>query len=158
MSDEEMHLVQNILTSALDALRGDPNALETVWLSCISFDSRAVAHSRLTDLISFQLPVLNRHPFEDGDISVAMNTIEDFCSTNVRRSSVTQKGDWRPVVCIFTNGKCLNGWDRVGLREYAVFLVGENASVTNAKRLSETILECSEDSGDVIRSFFRIVS
>lgn len=160
MSEEEMGIVERTLTAALEWFRGDPQALEIVCLSCISFDARAVVHSLLTDVVSYELPLLNRNPFEDGDIAAATRAVEHFCSSNVRFATSTQKGDWRPIVFLFTNGNCLNGWNDVALTRCAVFLVGENASVANANRLSDTVVKCNQNdlAHEVIPSFFKIKS
>lgn len=160
MSEEEMGIVERTLTAALERFRDDPQAIETVCLSCISFDARAVVHSLLTDVVSYELPLLNRNPIEDGDIAVAARAVEHFCSNNVRFATSTQKGDWRPIVFVFTNGNCLDGWNDVALTKCAVFLVGENASVANATRLSETVVECNKSdlAHEAIHSFFKIVS
>ena len=140
MSNEEMDQVEDGMKIVLSELRSDPCSLETAALSCLSFDSTPLIHGPLTDLISYELPRLNRHPVNEGDIGAALRALDLFCATNIRRSSACQTGDRSPVVLIFTNGNCPAGWDQVAKPNCIVILTGKGPNQEKARRLSDLVV------------------
>ena len=58
MMGEAIESVRNGLQMLVSALRQDPYALETAYLSVITFDSQAKQVTPLTELMSFQLPTI----------------------------------------------------------------------------------------------------
>ena len=58
MSGEPIEAVKNGVQVLISTLRQDPYALETAFLSLITFDSDARQLVPLTDLSSFQMPEL----------------------------------------------------------------------------------------------------
>lgn len=58
MTGEAIEAVRSGLQLLVSALRQDPYALETAYLSIITFDSEARQTVPLTDLPSFQLPTI----------------------------------------------------------------------------------------------------
>lgn len=56
MMGEAIEAVRNGLQMLVSALRQDPYALETAYLSVITFDSHAKQVTPLTELMSFQMP------------------------------------------------------------------------------------------------------
>lgn len=102
MVGEPMEAVRQGVKALLSELRGDPQALETAWLSVITFASRARQIIPLTELILFREPELNA----GGATALggALRVLIECVRTEVRRASPTQKGDWRPLVFILTDG------------------------------------------------------
>lgn len=102
MVGEPMEAVRQGIKALLSELRGDPQALETAYLSVITFDSRARQVIPLTELMLFREPELKA-----GGATVlggALRVLIECVGTEVRRASPTQKGDWRPLVFILTDG------------------------------------------------------
>ena len=60
---EAIESVRNGLQMLVSALRQDPYALETAYLSIITFHSKAEQIIPLTELISFQLPTIEASGF-----------------------------------------------------------------------------------------------
>ena len=56
MSGEPIEAVKSGMQMLLSGLRQDPQALESAYLSVITFDSSAKQLVPLTDLASFQMP------------------------------------------------------------------------------------------------------
>ena len=56
MHGEAIEAVRNGLQVLVSALRQDPYALETAYLSVITFDSQAKQVTPLTELMNFQIP------------------------------------------------------------------------------------------------------
>ena len=59
MFGEPIEAVKNGVQMLLSTLRSDPYALETAYLSIITFDSKAEQIVPLTEISSFQLPRIN---------------------------------------------------------------------------------------------------
>lgn len=58
MHGEPIEAVKNGVQTLLTTLKQDPYALETAYVSVITFDSSARQAVPLTDLLSFQMPAL----------------------------------------------------------------------------------------------------
>lgn len=61
MAGEPIEAVRQGMKALLSELRCDPMALETAYLSVITFASTAQEGTTLTDLIQFQEPSLTNH-------------------------------------------------------------------------------------------------
>ena len=158
MSNEDMDLIAGGLKVLLGELCSDPCSLETAALSCVSFDSTPLIHSPLTDLLSYELPLLNRHPLNEGDIGAALRALECFLAESVRPATEVRKGDSEPVVYVLTNGRCPNGWDRITRSNYTVVLTGSDPDFERARRLSDTVVELTEcEDARALTMFFRRV-
>ena len=59
MMGEPIEAVRQGVKALLSELRGDPQALETAYLSVITFDSTARQITPLTELMQFKEPELN---------------------------------------------------------------------------------------------------
>lgn len=89
-------------------LRGDPTALETVYLSVITFSSGASVAVPLTDLITFECPALVAGG--KTDLGAGLKLLSDRIESEVTKSSSTVKGDWKPVVFILSDGGPSDSW------------------------------------------------
>lgn len=138
-------------------------ALETVHIGCISFSSGALVHCSLVDLFSYELPIIDRDPHNDSDISVALKSIAFFHAAYVNPGSASAKGDWKPNVFLFTNGKCLSGMNNMVASNQVnliVCAIGNCSMPDNINQLTESVVRVGEagDFGSLIHSFFKIVS
>ena len=102
MMGEPIEAVKQGIKALLSELRGDPQALETAYLSVITFDSSARQVTPLTELLQFKEPEISAGGATA--LGEALNVLMDCVETEVRKSTETQKGDWRPLVFILTDG------------------------------------------------------
>lgn len=102
MSGEPIQQVKNGMQMLVSALRQDPQALETAYLSVITFDSVAKEAVPLTDLPSFQIPTIDANGITS--LGAALQLVADCAKRDVRKASATQKADWRPMVFLMTDG------------------------------------------------------
>ena len=163
MTNGDIDTVEQSISSALNKLRTDPMALETVYLSFISFSLGALIHSSLVDLFSYELPIIGRDPHNDSDISAALKSIAFFHAAYVTPWSAWAKGDWKPNVFLFTNGKCLSGIGNMAALKQVnliVCAVGNCSMPDNINQLTESVVRVGEpgDFGSHVHSFFKVVS
>ena len=102
MYGERIEAVKQGVKSLVTELKGDPQALETAYISVITFSNTAKQDAALTELMLFKEPELKASGATM--FGRALNLLMDCINTEVRKSTETQKGDWRPLVFILTDG------------------------------------------------------
>lgn len=111
MSGEPIEAVRNGIQLLVSALRNEPQALETVWLSVITFGKQTGTAVPLTDLNSFQEPTITA----DGGTPMgkALTELKKSIDQNVRKGDKEkeEKGDWKPLVFMLTDGGPTDGND-----------------------------------------------
>ena len=102
MAGEPIEAVKQGIKTLVSELKGDPQALETAFLSIITFDSSARQLTPLTELMVFKEPALQA----GGATALggALTVLADCVKNEVRTSTAEQKGDWKPLVFIMTDG------------------------------------------------------
>lgn len=104
MRGEPIEAVKTGLQSLLSSLRKDPYALETVFLSLISFDREAKILVPLTELESFVLPPIHVPESAPTNMGQALEVLCDCYRSEVILSTSQQKGDWLPILVLMTDG------------------------------------------------------
>lgn len=101
--------VEKGIQQLIRALRKDPYALETAWISIISFDRTARVVVPLTELTEFTaVPKLDLQP--GTSLGAALELLRDRIASEVVRTTMAKKGDWRPLVFILTDGEPTDEW------------------------------------------------
>ena len=163
MHGEAIEAVRNGLQVMLSALMQDPYALETAYLSVIAFDSSARQLTPLTELTSFQLPNLQANGMTAmGD---ALSLLADCIQREVVKGSAEQKGDWKPVVFLLTDGAPTDDLDRginairqVKTGTFVACAAGPGADTGTLKRITETVVSLDTADSSTLKSFFKWVS
>ncbi len=104
MFGEPIQALNNALSSLINVLRSDPMALDTVWISIITFDRAAQEIIPLTELASFQLPEITCLQTGPRHTGQALELLFSKVSREIRKGTDTQKGDWKPLLFLFTKG------------------------------------------------------
>lgn len=104
MRGEPIHAVNNGLHVLVGALRQDPYALESVYLSLITFDIQAKEIFPLTPLDQVQLPEITAPDSGPTFLGAALQLLIERIDRDVMRSTENQKGDWHPLLFIMTDG------------------------------------------------------
>ena len=102
MNGEPIEAVRQGVKALLMELRSDPQALETAYLSVITFDSIARQVCPLTELMEFEEPELEASGITS--LGAALRLLAECIEDEVRKTGPNQKGDWKPLVFILTDG------------------------------------------------------
>ena len=102
MHGEPIEAVNNGMQMLINQLRQNPQAIETAYISIITFDSTAQQVIPLTDLASFQMiPLRATGVTALGD---ALKLTAQCIDREVVKTTMERKGDWKPIVFIMTDG------------------------------------------------------
>lgn len=104
MRGEPIHSVNVGLQSMLSALRQDPYALESVYLSIITFDLEAKIYLTLTPLEQVQLAEIQAPSAGATFMGAALELLAECVNQQVQTNTTDENGDWRPLLFIMTDG------------------------------------------------------
>lgn len=163
MSGEPIEAVKAGVQTLVSTLRQDPYALETAYLSVITFDSEARQVVPLTELASFQPPQLDATG--TTELGAALSLLADRIQTEVAKSTADVKGDWKPIVFLMTDGSPTDDWKHGLARLKSVKTgmivacgVGAGADNSVLKQITESVVSLDTADSSTIRSFFKWVS
>lgn len=104
MRGEPIEAVRSGLRAMVSSLNRDPYALETVWLSIITFDREARVLVPLTEVPQFQIPAMTPPETSPTNLGEALELLCQQYDQEVARRTPDTKGDWLPLVFIMTDG------------------------------------------------------
>lgn len=105
MYGEPIQALNNALSSMINTLRTDAQALDSLWLSFVTFDRDVKEIVPLTELASFQLPEITCPQSGPTHTGKALEMLYQKVQSEVKKGNATQKGDWKPLLFLFTDGK-----------------------------------------------------
>lgn len=163
MHGEPIEAVKNGVQTLVAALRQDPYALETAFLSVITFDSTARQVVPLTELAAFQMP--NIQAMGTTALGEALNLLSIKVGTEVRRTTTEVKGDWKPIVFIMTDGSPTDdiamGLQAVRNQRFGMIVAcaaGANANLDALRQITESVVSLDTADSSTISAFFKWVS
>ncbi|MDR0982444.1 MAG: VWA domain-containing protein [Culturomica sp.] len=163
MTGEPIEAVKNGVQVLVSTLRQDPYALETAFLSVITFDSSAKQIVPLTELSLFQMPNIDATGTTAfGD---ALQLLAEKIDSEVAKSTTEVKGDWKPLVFIMTDGAPTDNWQK-GLAEFqkrktgivVACGAGTGADTNVLKQITEVVVQLDTADSGTIKAFFKWVS
>ena len=160
MTGTPINSVNQGLRSMADALLDDPRASETAFVSVITFDSSASVAVPLTNAVSFTAPTLTAQG--GTELGKGLKLLEDQIKHEVVTSSgETQKGDWKPLIFVMTDGQPTDDdWraaaDPLKAKKYNIIgcAAGDQADEHMLKELTTVVVKLSDTDSKTIRSFF----
>ncbi|MDR1593961.1 MAG: VWA domain-containing protein [Prevotellaceae bacterium] len=163
MTGEPIEAVKNGVQVLISTLRQDPYALETAYLSVITFDSSAKQIVPLTELSLFQMPDIQA----SGTTSLgeALTLLSNKIDSEVSRTTTEVKGDWKPLVFLMTDGSPTDNWQK-GLTDFqkrktgivVACAAGQGADTTILKQITEIVVQLDTADSATIKAFFKWVS
>lgn len=163
MYGEPIEAVKNGVQVLVSTLRSDPYALETAYLSVITFNSTAQQDVPLTELASFQQPALTASGCTA--LGGALSLLAQKADAEVTKTTAEQKGDWKPLVFIMTDGEPTDdlpkGLAEFNKRKWGVVVAcaaGQGANTDTLKKITECVVQLDTADSATIKSFFKWVS
>ena len=163
MTGEPIEAVKNGVQMMVHSLRQNPQAIETAFVSIITFDSEAKQLIPLTDLASFQ--TVDLKAAGTTALGAALNLLADKLENEVTKTTLEQKGDWKPIVFIMTDGVPTDDWQAGFQKLKAVkkglivgCAAGNNADDKVLKEIADQVVRLSNTDADSSGKFFQWVS
>lgn len=167
MRGERIESVKNGLQVLISKLRQDPFALESVYISIITFDREPEQVLPLTDLESLQLPEIEILVSSPPHTGRALLFLNERLNSEIKVGSGEQKGDWRPLLFILTRGvpadkeEFRKAVPLIKSRNFATIVAcsaGSHSSETELKELTQTVVHLDTADSSTLMSFFKWVS
>lgn len=163
MSGEPIAAVQNGVQMVVSALMNDPQALETAYLSVITFGTNVDQVVPLTELGQFNPPQLSAGGLTS--LGGALSFVAECAEREVVKNTPDTKGDWKPMVFIMTDGVATDSVDK-GLadfrsRKWGVVVAcaaGSGADKNELQKITEAVVALDTTDSASIAAFFKWVS
>lgn len=165
MVGEPIQQVEEGLATIIQALKTDPNAIETVWVSIIVFAGQPKTLVPLQEIINFYPP---KFPIGSGtSLSKGLGHLMFELRKNIVKTTAEQKGDWKPIVFLFTDGvptdetkaaiaEWKQNWQRTANLVAVSF--GNETDTRLLNELTENILLFKNADSDAYKRFFKWVT
>ena len=129
----------------------------------IQFSSEARHTVPLCDLMSFQPPILK--PDGMTALGAALKLTADCIRSEVQASTSSSKGDWRPLVFVFTDGAAndnlqvgIDAMKGVSVAKLVGCAAGPDANTDDLQRFATDVVRLDSNDAESIRAFFAWVS
>ena len=163
MYGEPIEAVKNGVQTLVSTLRSDPYALETAYLSIITFNSNAQQITPLTELAMFQPPTIDAGG--GTALGAALSLLAQKVDTEIIKNTQDVKGDWKPIVFLMTDGEPTDNLER-GLADFktrkfgmvVACAAGQGANTNTLKKITENVVQLDTADSAMIKSFFKWVS
>lgn len=163
MHGEAIEAVRNGLQVLVSALRQDPYALETAYLSVITFDSKAKQVTPLTELMNFQVPNIQANG--TTAMGEALVLLADCINREVVKGSAEVKGDWKPVVFLLSDGSPTDSLTKgiaaikgIKTGTFVACAAGASADTATLKQITESVVSLDTADANSIKAYFKWVS
>lgn len=163
MYGEPIEAVKNGVQTLISTLRSDPYALETAFISIITFNTNAQQVTSLTELASFQQPTIDAGGCTA--LGGALDLLAQKIDAEVTKTTAEQKGDWKPLVFLMTDGEPTDDITH-GLAEFrkrktgmvVACAAGTGANTNTLKQITENVVSLDTADSATIKAFFKWVS
>ena len=122
-------------------LHSDPHALETVWISIITFAGNATQVLPLSEMIGIRPPHLKVQP--GTNLGAALRLLRECIAREVRTHSAQSKGDWKPLVFLLTDGSPTDEWRAEAQRL-------KEPTSSGGKKMNLIAIGCGEDANPLV--------
>jgi len=163
MSGEPIEAVKNGVQMMLHSLRQNPQAIETAYVSIITFDGEAKQIVPLTDLASFQMVDIKAQ--STTSLGAALALLADKMELEITKTTTEQKGDWKPLTFIMTDGIPTDDW-QVGFNKLKNInkglivgcAAGSGADDSILKQITSSVVRLDNADSESISKFFQWVT
>jgi uncharacterized protein YegL len=147
-------------------LLNNPHAIETVFLSVITFASTAQQIVPLTSVEAFTPPTLKAEG--NTALGAAITLLDESLDRELRANTEGRKGDYRPLVFMLTDGAPTDAWKepvsklkartthKIG--SLVALGCGPQANIATLKEMTNDVIKMSDVTPDSMNQFFKWVS
>lgn len=165
MVGEPIQEVQSGMRTIIQELRMDPYALDTVFVSIIAFAGKAQCLSPLTELYKFYPPTF---PIGGGtSLGKGLNFLMDDLNKSIQQTTMEIKGDWKPIIFLFTDGTPTDDYSDAFLRwnekyrrrcNFVAISLGNNVNIQILGQLTDNVLLLKNTDTKSFNQFFKWVT
>lgn len=165
MVGDPIQQVQDGMRMVVQELRTDPYALETAFVSVIVFAGKAKCISPLTELYKFYPPIF---PIGGGtSLGTALEFLMDDMEKNIVKTTAEQKGDWKPIIFLLTDGvptddptAAFAKWNARCRRKANIIAIsiGDNTDTQLLGQISDNVLRLNKTDEFSFKAFFKWVT
>lgn len=165
MVGEPIQQVEEGLATIIQALKTDPHALETAYVSIIVFAGQPKTLVPLQEIVSFYPP---KFPIGSGtSLSKGLGHLMYELRNNIVKTTYEVKGDWKPIVFLFTDGvptddtqAAINEWKNNWQRTANLIAVsfGNETDTKLLGELTENVLHFKNTNVQSYKEFFKWVT
>lgn len=165
MVGDPIRQVEDGMATIIKSIKTDPYAIETVWISIIVFAGQAKTLVSLQEVVSFYPP---RFPIGGGtSLSNGLGHLMFELRKNIVKTTTEQKGDWKPIVFLFTDGvptddskNAIDEWKQNWKQAANMVAIsfGENTDTSLLGELTENVLQFNNATSEDYQKFFKWVT
>ena len=165
MVGDQIQQVEEGMAQIIKAIKTDPHAIETVWVSIIVFAGQAKTLVPLQEVVSFYPP---KFPVGGGtSLSKGLGHLMFELRKNIVKTTYEQKGDWKPIVFLFTDGvptddtkTAITEWKQNWQRTANMVAIsfGSDTDTQLLSELTENVLQFKNSTEEDYKKFFKWVT
>ena len=163
MRGEPIAAVNSGIDTLIKDLMRNPYALETAFISIITYGTEAQQIIPLTEVYKFRKPEIEAKG--RSALGAGLELLCQCIDQEVQRSTPEQKGDWRPLVFLLCDGghsgpiaKPIAEFKKAKVGTVVACATGEKSHFDTLKKITENIIYISSASPGNISSFFKWVT
>lgn len=167
MNGEPIHALNNGFNGLINMLRTDPQAMDSLQISVITFDREVKNLIPLTDLANFQPTEIKCPASGPTHTGQALEMLYNLVDKELIKGSPTRKGDWKPLLFIFTDGKPSDLQNyrsmipKIKSIDFGVIVgcaAGPKAEVSFLQELTSDVVKLDTTDPNTLTTFFKWVS
>lgn len=167
MRGEPIAALNNGFNGLISMLRTDPQAMDSLHINVVTFDREVNNLIPLVDLASFhpvEIKCPDSGPTHTGQ---ALEMIYDLVNKDLIKGSADRKGDWKPLLFIFTDGKPSDlqkyreMMPKIKSLDFGVIVgcaAGPKAEVSFLQELTNNVVKLDTTDASTLTTFFQWVS
>ncbi len=161
MNGDAIEAVDQGFKNLTAKLTNDPNTCDIVWFSVIVFDSNPRQMIPLCPISGYKgLPLKTRG---SSNLGRALLFLSYCVKKEVRKQTMEQRGDWKPLVFLMSDGEPTDEWENivetVGAEVNLVACgMGSDANVSNLKKLTDTVVLMKDLTQETFNQFIDFLS
>jgi uncharacterized protein YegL len=166
MTGAPIEAVNQGIVMLYNELMNTPQAVETAWISVITFETQANQLIPLTELTNSAPPMLN--PGGTTSLGAALSLLGQALDREITANTGDKKGDYKPLVFLLTDGEPTDDWrgglgvlrSRTQKKPATVIAIGcgPNVNMATLTEVGDHALHLHNADPDTIKQFFQWVS